>query len=975
MCMYSSVSKFVLLGILILFMAPLLLHAHASNPNLYVSAENSNFGNHFAGSMVIEVVISDNSLSDTDVGKGEPDVTINGKNIRMVQATNGKWYGFFANLDKAKIADQTVGLAGTGLDFGEFCSKDTIVFGPSFSESDGIAIPKTGAMGAVNGNTPFVTCTSVPVGATVNNVVRNSPSINTANTIPSGQIGLNSAAWPIIQLYSFNNDVVIQYNAGGGTQIVRLQYDDIPNIATSLDRTSYPPNSQVFVTMNDMQLNQDPTSQDSWTFNIASPQAVFYRAFTENGANASTGGTGLVNLITQLSSLGFEKNGKLGLNLGNIAELQANGYQTSTVTDGVTTYSQIITVVESQPNSAIFESFDYTNTSNLKTKSNAPRGQSATIEYNQNSYSIMSGLSEANIQLSTNQPTSGQKIGVTINDPDQNINPGAKDKLDVFRSTALIPTLTIGNPGTLQGADNVKIYASSNDALAGGTSVSSSVPDNISDRLLLDTRSSSGIANQSFEKLSLNTGLSASSLQNLLIRINSGEQGTNWINYDLRSLQNQLGLTDFSDTTMQLFFGLNDANPVTVVSSMNMTGSKGFIQLPNSVVDAIATKSGTAYLVINFDSSNNSLPQATISSETDRQAIVFDMFSFGNKNNANISNGIYRFELEETSSSSGKFVGTMEYTIANQLNQFDPNVIKTLRTIDDDVKFFVNQKLIDEKGISIVYSDVAQTGTTSKVSSKTDILTHSGTASLTTNIFRFGQPVTVVLTDPDLNTKHDTIEIYSVIDDPNSNNIDTVGSTDGGILLEVLIKDIRYKRCTVSGIETGGLAATGFSLMETGPNTGVFEGIFKMPSKICNKEGTTLISPAGGEINLKYHDFKDSSGQSTIASLSKIPQKTTLALPSSAKLNAKSYSLPSPGKTKEVVLTGKIPNYKMGTKIKFTLHYPNGKDSSLYAFATKTGNYKTIITLMPKSPTGQYSVDIEYLKNYIGKLTFMVNKK
>ena len=153
--MHYLVSKFVLLGILLLFMTPLLLHAHASNPNLYVSAENSNFSNHFAGSMVIEVVINDNSLSDTDVGKGEPDVTINGKNIRMVQATTGKWYGYFANLDKAKIVDQTVGLAGTGLDFGEFCSKDTIVFGPSFSESEGIAIPKTGAMGAVNGNTPF----------------------------------------------------------------------------------------------------------------------------------------------------------------------------------------------------------------------------------------------------------------------------------------------------------------------------------------------------------------------------------------------------------------------------------------------------------------------------------------------------------------------------------------------------------------------------------------------------------------------------------------------------------------------------------------------------------------------------------------------------------------------------------------------------------------------------------------------------
>ena len=29
--------------------------------------------------------------------------------------------------------------------------------------------------------------------------------------------------------------------------------------------------------------------------------------------------------------------------------------------------------------------------------------------------------------------------------------------------------------------------------------------------------------------------------------------------------------------------------------------------------------------------------------------------------------------------------------------------------------------------------------------------------------------------------------------------------------------------------------ASGFTLVETGSSTGIFEGVFKMPSKICNK--------------------------------------------------------------------------------------------------------------------------------------------
>ncbi len=111
----------------------------SSNPNLFVSAENSQFDNHFSGSMVIEVVVKDPNIGNTNEGKGEPNVTINGSLLRMVQATDGNWYAYFANVDKAKIADSTVGLAGEGLDFGVFCSRDTSssVFGITISQTDG----------------------------------------------------------------------------------------------------------------------------------------------------------------------------------------------------------------------------------------------------------------------------------------------------------------------------------------------------------------------------------------------------------------------------------------------------------------------------------------------------------------------------------------------------------------------------------------------------------------------------------------------------------------------------------------------------------------------------------------------------------------------------------------------------------------------------------------------------------------------
>ena len=124
------------------------VHAYSDHPDLFVSAENSLFENHFSGSMVIEVIVRDSNISPLDQQQGEPTVTLNGSPLRMVQGSSGAWYAFFANVDKAKQADQisSTGTAGQNLDFGVFCdrSTDPSVLGVSFSQTDGVAIPNNG---------------------------------------------------------------------------------------------------------------------------------------------------------------------------------------------------------------------------------------------------------------------------------------------------------------------------------------------------------------------------------------------------------------------------------------------------------------------------------------------------------------------------------------------------------------------------------------------------------------------------------------------------------------------------------------------------------------------------------------------------------------------------------------------------------------------------------------------------------------
>lgn len=969
-----------LLVIISAFLIPTVEAEASSNPNLFVSAENPRFNNSFSGSMVVEVIIRNPNLQETDEGKGEPDVTLNGKSLRMVQSTDGNWYAYFANVDKAKIADSTQSpTSGKGLDFGVFCSRDTSssVFGIDLSETDGFAVPKTnGLSGFTNGDTSFNQCTGTPSSSTnLNNVVRNAKSINTNPNIPPGQIGLDSDAWPLIQLFSFDG-VTIQYNAGGNPQSIVLDYDDSENISLNLDRDLYPQNSEIFLTVNDFQLNQDPTDEDSWTFNIGSPIATFYQAYDDSGSDSANGNEGLVNLIPYLSNLGFQDNGKLSIALGNIIKLKSNDEQPDTFVDDSipgNQFSQIVTLVESGPTSGEFDSVDDNDESTIAILDNAPRGQTGQIEYNKKSISVLTGPTTSSVSISepvlsigdgSKSLKPGTKFPIVLFDPDQNINSGSNDDLDVFRDTSLVPTLEIGNPITLGNAHDVQFHSSST-ALNAGDSANSSIPDKNSARLFIDT---SNVAILTFEQVSLNLGISASDLQSILIDSSlSNKDGTNWLNYDLRSFENDFGITDFTDTSISLSFAALGSLPVTIVDSGDLSSSHGLVQLDDSDIQTISGRSGTVYLVINFDSSNDTSGVGSISAEQNRQPIVFDLFSFGLDNSNDINNSIYRFELEETGDNSSKFEGTFEYAITNQLNILDPNFIKTIRTIDDEIKFIVTNRLIDEQGISISYSDLDKVGVITTTSTKSDITTNSGVVSAGSPTYRFGQPVTITLRDPDLNLKSDNVDIYLVNNDPNSPNVDTVGN-GGEILLEILIKDIRYQRCTINGIEYGGLASSGFTLVETGPSTGVFEGTFKMPSQICNNSGTKLISSAGGSLDAKYHDSRDASGNPNIFSL--LRDKSPSSFSNFPQLSTNKITIPSSGNSEEIILSGNIVNPKRGIPLSVQLTHPNGVVQNFAAVISNSGSYRVAFSINENSLPGVYKIQLSHDGFDVGLVSF-----
>ncbi|AJW70040.1 beta strand repeat-containing protein [Nitrosopumilus adriaticus] len=493
--------------------------AHAANANLFVSAENSQFDNYMSGPQVIEVVVIDNDIDDTDEAKGEPDVTVNGKILRMVQAVDGNWYGYFADRTQASIADFTAqnfnGQAGVGLDFGTLCATGATTntaVGVNVDDTVGIALPFSGGAAATTGGqngtatgTVTVLCSGSTTGSTngTMNVVREAKDPNlTLTGDTNGQIGLNATSssattigndqfdhvWPFVQLYSLNptGNVVIQYNKGGGVQSTTLTFDTVDQFAgAATDSTVYTRNAQVHATITDLWLNIDPTDEDSWTFGTAAGLlSTNYQVFDENGARAGASvGGGIIDISGNLTNMMIEDNGILRINTNTqsattpVLTIQDNDdsditcatAQTATTcsatglaVSGLGAGTNPVTITEQGPNSGVFGTYDESDISVLKTTSGALRGTSATIDYNETPVTILVGFDFATIDIQPvdDEWNSGEEIPVVLVDGDANKNSRVDEDLDLNSAdVSLIPSLRTGDPFTLgEGDSSLRVF-------------------------------------------------------------------------------------------------------------------------------------------------------------------------------------------------------------------------------------------------------------------------------------------------------------------------------------------------------------------------------------------------------------------------------------------------------------------------------------------------------------------------------------
>ena len=973
----------MLAGGMTIAMPGVMPEAMAANANLFVSAENSQFENTITGPQVVEIVVIDSDINETNESNGEPDVTVNGAKLRMAQATDGNWYGYFADKTQATKADGTTDGAagGYGLDFGQFCSSASTALASDettqlFSDTVGVAIPVRsnsttntfgvngtatipacntdldgttsghvdnagGAAVVINANSTHtmltgngVAAVSTGVEKTVMNVVREAKKINTITSHGNGigQIGLkDDGLWPFIQLYDLTSNVNIQYQKGGGVQSTTLSFGS--NVASwGLDRSVYPQGADVHLTISDNWLNIDPTDEDSWTFatNSTNTLQTIYQMFDENGAAAGNSGNNAINLQAidisggpsgnQLSALQQSKavlqidgnpQGK-----GNVLTIQDNANNVVTaeglltaVSGTITAGKQPVTITETGPASNVFVSYDSADKSTLKTVSTDLRGTSATIKYDGSSSSIVMGYSFGSIDI---QPTddewsSGEVIPVVLVDADFNKNSRSDEDISVKdNSFTLIPALSTGDPFTLgEGSNSTKAV------FFNGTS-SGSIP------LGLSVETTPGSANtvsvDSYSKVGRIPALSANAeVDGIIIDYQttfadfrntvkdststSGLKGVNLLNIDVRAL-NTTGTVDvyLLNSTTDILTGAGNTLTGAVFANLIVSGidpqsltvlngTAAYTTLMGEIADTTATPdANNVGLMITFGNGTN-----TVTTTEGITPFVADFFSFGFTNNGytssdRVANQIVRLELEESGDNTGEFVGSLEYVMINQLNILDASVYSGLTTISDEVTFIAIEDLTDEDSPRVNYLDLGADGVSTQIADQQAASTHSGMVSFGDSNYKVADTVTITLEDLDLNVDSSLIDIYTVVTTSGDTNYDAVGKvansrtalSDGVSLtrlLDVTFDDEIWQESSQGTVTCGtpvsgtdGLGETGFTLVETGSDTGVFVGDFQIPANYCKRTGFTgssgtSTSTTGVDIEVNYVDFRDASGE------------------------------------------------------------------------------------------------------------------
>ena len=604
--------------------------------------------------------------------------------------------------------------------------------------------------------------------------------------------------------------------------------------------------AEIHLTFTDPALNIDPTTADVWTFDLSDNDGDTTTVIFANNATSSATNTALN--ATDLGILGCNDN----------CALSSDGE--AVLGTGANTVSAV-DMTESGANTGVFESFDINGAAQFETIAEAAADTNTVFSYGGNSVDMIITYNDASISLDAGGDWSpGQSATISVNDPDQNRNPTSAETLAVADETAVIPTIKVGTGGlTLAEGTNLSsgaggsctsfvctgVVVGDDDSGAANYGVNVYNTTDNSERLRIIHSSETGTMGTATSTwINVTTGHTIANLVNL--------PGTVVLSYDVSAPADLVSSTDINVFVVGNGNNSTDSKADSIDAQTSGNVKSGVVDLDGgsgygNIISRDITANADFGISAGADDTALAATLVTVAFQLTHAvgsdmasnadyAIYADFCNFDQNNGSLTHNCMYRLEAVETGDNTGIFEGTVEYinmtnsttggSVSGEHAGNDHNVEGLLGYVKGDALSVVLMDSVSgSDSVRVVYNDTDAFQVATKIGAQLETSTHTGDISLDADSYGPDDIATITIVDADLNTD-------SAIRDTYENSSTTFKMT-----------------VTASGTTTAQQPFSAkMTLIETGDNTGVFVGTFKVPDF------------KGADMELVYYESKDAGG-------------------------------------------------------------------------------------------------------------------
>ena len=695
--------------------------------------------------------------------------------------------------------------------------------------------------------------------------------------------------WPFVQVYELDGDVEITTDRD---QLVTLDYDDHSDIATiSVDRNDVPAGGQVHITISDFQLNLDPTEDDAWILNAGgtfgynnilndtdenedTPETPITIAFDGNNGVLGTSGSDM-NEIEYNGTAGVVTIDETGSNTG-VFESQSNDISEISVKMGADDGDTFTIGYADDDQQVIVDSFD--STLELVADGTWNSGDTLTVRLTNENLNINT-LTDDDMKITNSilptmtfgAPITIDDLGLDTDNPLDSVSDSGSDAGTVTLTATTDATtfnvqLSDARLAMFQNPDMyhyVNYYPDPDNDLVTSITTDAQLLDELGNaatspttikkdgltRVQAQIGDEDNVVDGAFT-ITFNTNINEdnstanANLNAALVAINADVGNTIATAMTTATATIKAANLAFTDETIS---GQNSTR-ATDINAALLTIRTAVTELTAVEGDASTTAGNVPVVKVNVTFSDTDADATTPNQfETPSDLLTkiknaltgdilpftttfaLEVFTFGTGPDGTVNDAIYRPLLEETSSDSGVFEGTIEYKMLNQISIDKAATYGDVVAVDDELVIILDDGYTGTSAPEVAYDGDHV---------REDAPTYTGEVSFDSATYRVADEVTVILVDPDLNVDAGAIDIYTV----------NVASTDA--------------TATLLHLEIGGCTAvdgfTAFSLRESADDSDTFEGSFEVPAA-CG----TLDTTTGEDISATYYDFRDSSGGTT----------------------------------------------------------------------------------------------------------------